>query len=759
MKTKTVLLLAAIVFFNLYSQDKSLPPNTKTYYITNGTHQICDLWEYKVSSIDSLNMLLLGNVSNGVNVIPQIDNDDEILFKYGQRYYGQINLVDVSVATGLTFCSYGYEEDGKPIIDGSFDHFELSPNQLNNGIYEYEFTDGVPSNFKVVNVSIEDKQMILAREPDLFDYDNDGILNDDFYEIATWDPESRELTTNDINLTGYGGAEFVAKECKSWYDKSVISDCTSNGCKLGAENHQIGDFQGDYGFFIQNHLQALDDNNEWYFDVAATPYPKLYLKTNPSDEGKTVYVTGCIADNIEDFGNGFYIVLQNDYANYTIEDLDFRNMQECIMINGIWGNYYQSNINILKNDFSNSVVGIDNYHNNYVNIKGNKFKNLNSFGILSYGDHIVIDDFDPANQSVFENIGLILGYDTNFYWEEGLAEYLNLVAIHTFGDYVTIQNNDIQNIGYSGIKFSPNESKEENEADRLIGTYIYGNDIIKPMLAMSDGGGIYSWHCFNPDDSPNNSNPDPDKMNRILSNTIEYSVGNNLGTNSNNNPGEYDAPGIYLDELACDIEIDGNNISNSASGILVQVGRGYKITSNTIQYCKEFDIKVEHGGCILNGGVLNNDNYIGWTYAHENDPTGSYDGYYWNNEHKVLLDGSDYIYLKMGDYDISNNNIYSPDPLIASSGFYNFIFGTWREVNENTLYDLTGYGDPISINLADNVSIEDVKLHIYSADVTHNSGISRVGRCKYTEVLDATNMLNKLSKIILSINRDGKKVE
>lgn len=713
-----------------------------TYYISNlgnnGNSGTSDSTAWRsISKLDSA--LVNGPITAG----------DSINFRKGDKFFGQINLIDVNVPFGLIFSSYG--DGAKPIIDGSIATFVLDSSywDSSNNCYAYDLDANMPDSCKIINVAIGSEQMILAREPDIT-YSN-NIPTDNYFDIDSWDPtpDTRLITSSSINFTGYEGAEFVAKVCKSWYDISEILDCpSSNSCQLSNENDYMGDYKEDYGFFIQNHFQALDVNNEWFVEYGDYKKPvKLYIKTDTASEGQTVYITGYSlkTDSITNYGNGFYIIPSSDDVNYTIKNLDMRNMRECVMIGrALSSSFFDADINIENNDFSNSFVGIDNYYNSDISILGNSFLNINSFGILSRGNNITIDDSDTSEAS-FENIGLILGYERNFFWNPSpSAEYINLVAIHTFGDYINIKNTDIKKVGYTGIKFSPINKSSEVEKDRVLGIDIDDNTIDKAMLAMSDGGGIYSWTCFNPDTI---------NTNKIRNNTITNCIGNNSGTDGVNAPGEYDAPGIYLDALVCNIEVTDNEIYYGSCGILAQAGRGYKITGNTIRYSKEYDIKISYDGAIYNGGDLNTSDSISYVYEHEDDPSGTYGSYYWNNEHKTLknLLSGHYIYLKIGDNYITGNKLYQADSTYASPNFYNMILGTWKEVNDSTLFELTGFDDPISNNLATGETLDDMQVLLRSADVINSSGISYVGSSKYYPVLNSSHVFNQLGRFNMLI--------
>jgi len=715
MKWKTIVLLLTAVLLNLYSQDKSTPPLTRTYYITNGTSLTCGLWEYKVSDIDSLNMLLIGSVGS----IPQVDSYDDILFKCGERYYGQVDLTDSGIDVGLTFSSYG--TGAKPIIDGSIAYFVLDSTywDASRSWYVYDFSSSMPDSCKIVNVALDDEQMIFAREPDI-SYDEDDLPVDNYFTITSWVDSTCALGASGMSedFGDYIGADLVYKESKSWYDSREILSGSGTGCVIEEDNDTLGGTMLSYGFFLQNDSTALDSDNEWYvcYDAYGKP-ERLYFKTDSANEGKTVYITGCNNYDLTEYGNGFYILPPDvsDGEGYTIEGLDIRNTRECIMI----GRETSSSFNdaylyITNNDFSNSLVGVDNYYNTHISLSGNTFLNINTFGVINYpGDYFEIDGDE------FENIGLILGYDRRIFSYPS-SELINLVAVHISGDNNTVENTTIQNVGYSAIKFGA-RSKSGEERCRSEGINIDDNTIDHALHTFADGSGIYSWHSFG----------DPNDKNRITNNTITDCKGCNSGSPTNYETGSYQGDGIYLDELACNVKMYNNSISDCSGGIIAQIGRGYEITSNTITNCREYNIRINNGGLILNGGDVNLNDSTDFTCSQAT--SGDWDknsNYYWNAVHKTAekypVDGKEFAYVEPGDIYIDSNKV-STGTCEKSPDFFNFLFGTWREIDGDFIDDYMGAEYPISNNILDTKS--NISVYFYSADVRYSDGtINRVGR-------------------------------
>jgi|GEM_PF-2034599 len=732
-----------------------------TYYLSNiygddnynGTSETTP-WK----TITKLNTALQSGIPSGSIIKFQQGSEGS-----ESRFYGQINLTG-TVPSNLTFTSYPDTDPSyKPVIDGSISQIELSSFSLESNeegdddYYVCELDNIMPNNFKIINVAIGDTQFILARTPNVYieDDDIDTYLPkeryDDniktFYKISNWDATNRIITaaadfTDDFEK--FRGATFVSKECKSWYDiDEILSSSDNNLCYL-PQNTGYYDYKNNYGFFIQDDINALDKPYEWYYEYDSN---KLYLhKSIQLDPTKKVYITGYKKDDPTSIGNGFYITPSNGNKGYTIKNLTFQNMRECIMIGNSFTNtsiddyINDTNLTIDNCDFINSFIGIDNYANNTITISNNTFKNMNVFGILCYGEDITI----ISNE--FVNIGLLLGYDLNLFWRYNAsanqyAEYIpNLVAIQTHGSTIDIIDNTITNVGYSGIKYFAKHSNfvTAENTDKVTDINIYDNTITNALHSMSDGGGIYSHTTFGVD-----SNEDESK-NVIELNKIYDCMGNSSGTDRINSVAEFDAPGVYLDELACNVKINDNIISNCASGILAQSGWGYEITGNTISNSAVFDIQINHGGQVLNGGSDNDTNDINYS-VDPNTNTGllpSNSSYYWNKGKKTLqiADGrGKYVYSQVCDNIIKDNFISTSN---ISAFFYNFIFKTWKEVNENTLYGFTSNVNPVSNNIS-GIDLDDVSVFISSSDLsdTDENGVLFVDDVGKVSI-DQTNISN-----------------
>ena len=715
MKWKTILLLVTAVLLNLYSQNKSDPPPPKTYYVSEAD-TITGINAYNLRSIIELDSVLLGIHTS----VPKATYGSTICFKSGERFFGQINLYDQgvnTVETNLTFTSYS--DGAKPIIDGSIETFTFPTDcSLSEGVYEYHMSN-VSDN--IFNVYIENEELTLAREPDVDESTADFV---GFNKINSTSEDDSLLVFND--LSGYSGGQIVFKS-KLW--NYVIGEILNAEGKTDLPYYTT-DVALNYGYFVQDHISALDSDGEWYFDRTDST---LYFKTSCTDTC-TVYVTG--SDSLPaDGGCGFYICNKGT-SNYTIENLDIRNTREGIYI------YNTDYVTVQGCDLSNALAGIDCYLTNYCDILDNYFINLNTWGLKIQGDNNTVGYSGYENS--FRDIGLKLGYDKSLFFNPGV-EMLNLEAIQFRGSNNNVSYNLIDNIGYQGILFAEANGVCNNNS-------ISYNTIDSIGVTLADCGAIYAWHNFGTGNS-------------ISNNTITNCLGNLNGTqgySQTNLTGH--TRGIYMDELSCNMTIESNNISNCSAGIVLQNGRNNTVSGNTIENNKEFEMLIVHGSNILNGGYGNVDNEIDFYFSQLTSGyyTISDSLFYWNTDKKTLQNAttnssatSTYVYVIPGNNDISGNYIGTSS--IKNSDYFTFILSTWQEVNDNTLYDLTGDSLGISNNLKSGVNLDDVSVKIQSANVydSFTEETYYVGYGEFETEFNDNELLN-VEELELSIRLGGK---
>jgi len=675
-----VLIILYIIFQSAVFSQKLLINN---YYVSySDTHTGSMEHDINVGNtagnLDSLNLVLTGTHPR----IPKPGSYDKISFKKGERFFGQINLND-SVSNKLTFGSYGTGE--KPIIDGSFEHFWFNKNDIST--YDSSYTLGSTTFYtkyisnidSIIVLYADETEQVQARYPNL----NEGDSCDGFNRIDAVDASYPNLKfTDNSNSSNWVGGDVVTKT-QNW--RCEIRKIVSGGSNFELKDTTSWDLRTNWGYFIQNHISALDVEKEWYFDRSNNT-----LHFSPEQDSCYIYpVTNLISSS------GFVLKSKEDIK---IENLSFRNHFSGILFKDPpSGTYTSNNITINDNTITNSIYGIRSYFNtHYVNnsvISNNYIHDIVSRGII----------ISKANNCELINdtlscIGLTYSYDQG----------ISLNGIELYGDSLNvIQNNYISDVGYCGIKFSGGNCLIDN------------NNITNAMTRLGDGGAIYSWHNL------------VDSTTTISNNIINGSLGCNAGTPYGAT--SYHACGIYLDELSLNNYVSANDITNCGTGIYIQNSRSNIITLNDSYGNFNSQFTMNHGTSILNGGSHNPNNTISF------DPSTGFSSY-WNNSWKTLhstsvtSSKSNIVYVQLGDNHIFENN-FTPD-----NSSYTMLFRTWQEVNDSTLFDLTSNSDPVSDNLADGYTSNDAIVLISYSDVNDNSVTKMVGKSQFANTSNITFM-------------------
>jgi parallel beta-helix repeat protein len=290
----------------------------------------------------------------------------------------------------------------------------------------------------------------------------------------------------------------------------------------------------NYGFFFQNHENALTSVGEWctgYNASTGTTRVRMYFGANSP---ASYVVKASVLD----------IVLSLNQTHYiTVDGLQITGANDRAL------KTYVSNYVTIKNtDFlfsgrdafysadSASVGG---------KLIGNTFNYTNNNGIvMSRAKSWTIQS------NVLTNTGSVRGMGVS-----GDSTYSAILGV---GDSSVVDHNRVINTGYVGIDFLGNNITVQNN---FVDTFCTIKD---------DGSGIYTW-------SGN-----------------EYSlrtgtkVLNNVVVNGKGDPNGIDHPvgsamGIYLDDGSSGIEISGNTFANNAyAGIYIHNSHDVQMNNNTV---------------------------------------------------------------------------------------------------------------------------------------------------------------------------------
>jgi len=587
-------------------------------------------------------------------IASRLVSGDSILFRRGERFFTHINYFK-SGLNHITFTSFGDPLQPKPIIDGSIYHFEFDKSSWK----DFEVIKGVKFYKKFIkdlecveNVYADDFMLTLSIEPDADETVITGMKNSyaGYFKIDSVDvKDPRKIFYDYSNNYNWGNAEIITRTQQWRYE--VLKFSNTGGQFIFEEKPQ-NPFRKNNGYFVQRSMKALDHSNEWYYDETNGV---LYFNT---DKNKcTIYVSS----NREDDNAGIDIKRRKGVV---VKGLEFRNAKYGIKLENSF------ELEISNCTFRNSVYGIIN-KKTFVNdclIKNNHIDNMRSFGIRMTGDRISVED------NIIDSIGMTLGCESK--------EFNNLNGIEIIGNNSLITNNSVRNTGYCGIRiFNGSGSK------------VVDNSIENAMQALSDGGGIYSYHNF-----------DGNKL--IKGNKIKNVYGNASGTEGQN----YGSNGIYLDEFSFHFKVDSNIVENSGGGIYLQNSRMDTITNNILRNNNTSEFHINHAGRILNGGELNPSNDPGF---YPDSIRSLPKDYFWDNNEGILYYKNKYsgiLYIKPGD-NIVTNNVIQPD-----KNKYSIDFRTWQKIDDRLIENLTGFDNFFSRNIPENC-IQNTGVYILGMNI------------------------------------------
>jgi hypothetical protein len=500
--------------------------HANTYYFSSSTgndnrsEQAAQNPSTPWQSIDKLN-----------SIFASLDPGDQVLFKRGETFFGAISILKsrelygpkgIKSTAPIVIGAYG--SGAKPIITGlqSVNNWV----SIGNGIYE---TSLGLNNLNLV--TFQDALQPMGRWPKVTDA-HAGYLSLQSH-VGT-----SSISSNAISAApNFTGGEIVIRKLGWILDRATVYNQTSstvyyNPLPSPAHPTTYEPIDG-FGFFFQNHINALTSLGDWMYDKSAKKM-RMYFGSN-SPYSYNVQVP--TVENLINIESSTYITIDNislKGANSNAVNLD-----------------YAYNIQVTNCDFNfsglNAITTTKTSISADIAVTGCNFTNSVNNGITAYG---------TANWQIrnnfFTNTGLIRGM--------GLSGDGQYIAIMSPGTNSVIEYNEIRNTGYNAIDF-----KGEN-------TTIKNNFIENFCTVKSDGGGVYNTGEYGK------------KGRKIIGNIILDGVGDLNGRKESeaNNPLAGNVHGIYMDQGASDVEMTDNTVANcSGSGLEISSAINMKVTNNT----------------------------------------------------------------------------------------------------------------------------------------------------------------------------------
>lgn len=471
-------------------------------------------------SIDKLN-----------SVSDELKAGDRILFKSGDTFYGSIRITrGGSSGNPITYTSYGSGE--KPVITSMV----RVSNWVSRGGGIYEAALSVMDGGAVQIFSINDQLKELGRYP------NSGSSNDGYLIISS---VNSALSIQGENLpVNVVGGEIVIRKNNWIIDRHEISYNSGATVNFNASSNTVYYPQRTLGYFIQNHINTLDQYGEWAYSKSEKKLYGYFGGQNPN----SLNVQVATRDNL---------ISVNKY----IRDITFNNLNLKGSNSNLMHIENSGNIQITNNQFlfaGNNAV--------YANATPDMVVKNNSIDYSLSG--ALFFQFGTPRVIIEDNL---IDHTMPF---QGMASSSDLKgeAIYIAGDANNSQitRNRIFNTGFNGIHFGGNYTVIKNN---LIDTY---------CLFKQDGGGIYTNS-----DGLSGMN---DTGREIVGNIILRGMGAVAGSNINYKLAE----GIYIDDNAMGIKIHKNTISEiSAKGLYIHNNKNIEILDNLF-YKTPLQLQITH---------------------------------------------------------------------------------------------------------------------------------------------------------------------
>ena len=441
---------------------------------------------------------------NGFKPVP----GDQILFKRGDEWEGTLTVpASGNPIYPITYSAYGTGDKpkiyGSKVISGWKHH--------SGNIYE------AVVDREITQLFADGKRMKAARYP------KSGFL----FPTATNGHNQFFCGQLDGDID-YTGATCIFKSYRyRFWSQQVLS---SKGGTINLQNEVRGGISVKKGFILVDKLEFLTQGGEWYFDSSAhTLYFWPLNNKSPNNQG--------VRGSVHEFGvyieSKKYIILEN-LAIMQTANTGYRQKRS--------SHITVSNCDFIEQDlYSAYIGGGENSHLTFVN---NFISGSSSDGIMNHSSGTVISENIIENIGLFEQIG-------------GRCPATN-TGIRSTGDFCTISNNVIRNIGYNGIMFSG------------LNTMIENNVLDSTNTVLDDGAAIYTQ-------SKNYSLPGSAES-VIRNNIITNVFGTKDGTSSN-----YDyAFGIYLDDNIRKVKVENNTIAYCTGGIYLHNCGLNEVTNNVV---------------------------------------------------------------------------------------------------------------------------------------------------------------------------------
>jgi hypothetical protein len=597
--TGILCILAILVPFGITPTQLPAAPGAATYYVSSSTGN------------DDNNGLSTGapfkNISkvNSLNLQP----GDRVLFKCGDVWRVDPLILSKSGtnAAPIEFNSYPGGCANQPVLSGAR---EISGWAVDAGnVYRADLPAG---DFPLgINQLFRNGQRLtLGRWPNL-DAPDGGYSFVDGHSAG-----GNQITDNELPAGNWGGAIVHIKNIRwSMLDRQVTGSSSQTltlnqglSCLISGWGNCIG-----WGYFINNSLNTLDQDGEWFYD--------------PNTRRVYLYSTGGSPENIEgsvvqaDAGNltqaGLMLSDGSATAYVIIDNLAIENwFNHGIGTPGGMNNdiYHHITVrNVTIQDVNAAGVNLSSWlerpsdgkkglrGGHHLVFTNDVINGANSFGVTGYFAESTFEDNTIENIALVKNLGqsgMGCGITSDECTENGDGFRIRLFDAANSGYGNILRYNHFEKIGYNGVDVFGPANRLEN------------NFITQACYTKADCGAVRTFGSDN------------------LSSTAVYNLHliNNIILDI---PGNVDGchpsraafgMGLYIDNYSRDVETRGNTVINTTvSGILYQRSTG-QIIGNTIynassgtEYSAQIDLSGDETRVSMSNNALYGLKSNAWT--------------------------------------------------------------------------------------------------------------------------------------------------
>lgn len=459
-----------------------------TYYISNGGND----------GANGLSAATAWQTITKLNTV-SLNAGDKVFFERGGTFVGTIEVNSSGEANNpIIFDAYGTGE--APIISGA-QTLTLNTSATPN-IYEANTSNTIK------DVHINSQKLFFARMP-----------NTGFYTIAS---NTATSMTDNVNLNtanGYYNGANTRMRTTAWSFEAREITSSSGGTLNFSGELEYQDIVG-WGYFLDNHIDFLDNENEFYYDSGTQ---RLMLYSNTNLNGTTI--TASYLDyGITTAINVSHIEVHNlHFMHQVINSLDFEGTVAGITVTNCTFDY-----------IGETAIRMGGTYDD-VTITDNQFNNI-------YGIGIQCSDLSNAEiaNNTFKDIGMYQGYGIAF----SDVPINNYAAIAIVGHTAHVHHNRTENTGFGSIRVDGDNNLVEK------------NYVKNALLTMTDSGGIYCWG-----DYTNNS-------------IFQHNIIEGVFSNTDGMPDDKGviAVGIYLDNDSNNMTVQYNTVLNTPWGFFANSG-------------------------------------------------------------------------------------------------------------------------------------------------------------------------------------------